>query len=225
VTANDGSIGEREIPDTNLSLAIVEALRELGLGPPVGPRGDPFDDDDGDGINARIEAVLKEPFQADALAKIKQLWWDHSQQNILYEVWPGWDGETEEFDIESLAGLEHCSGLEVINLCRFVGTDLSPLAKLPALRELTIYESLPSAVSKRNAAVLRSLTKRGVVIVIDTLKHRLAEKAAKAAARAKKANAKAKVKKPTAKVKKPTAKKTKKPVTRRTPSTRTGRRR
>lgn len=72
--------------------------------------------------------------------RLTRLFWDHGRApaDVVHACWPGWDGECDTFDIGSLAGVERCAALEVVQIGSLAAVDLRPLTRLPRLREIAI---------------------------------------------------------------------------------------
>jgi hypothetical protein len=195
------TFGEAEIPDVNLRLAMLEALRDLGLvqrpdrvddDDDHDPEDyDDYDDDPDYQYNSdRCDELLAKPFRAQQLVEIVVLDWDVSNPSVIYDIWPQWDGESEEFDIHDLTGIECCPALKEINIDAFAGKDLSPLRKLPQLKRIflgsqatirelrplldiatlervSIATAKPISRTGANAKVIDALLERGVELEFD----------------------------------------------------------
>lgn len=180
--------GHTRLTDANLRLAVLEELvaRNLVIRPTTA-RGK-------DGVyDERIrDKLVSAAFPADALSKIDSLSWT-TDAEAIYQIFPQWDGEEDEFEIRSLAGIGVCDGLRVIAITMFAGTDLAPLRDLAKLESLSLerpYSSraiedlsplldLPSlrsaeihGVRRRaeNDAVIEALRARGVRVKIGHVK-------------------------------------------------------
>ncbi|HEY4181171.1 MAG TPA: hypothetical protein VGM90_30210 [Kofleriaceae bacterium] len=98
--------------DPNLALAVLEALHHSGV--LVLPRLEVADEYELDEeLYARLTAY---PFTAEQLASIERLAWSGGGMHMEHVVWPQWDGETEEFDIHTLAGIERLPNLRELQL-------------------------------------------------------------------------------------------------------------
>ncbi|WP_432825208.1 leucine-rich repeat domain-containing protein [Dactylosporangium sp. CA-092794] len=160
--------------DVNLRLAVVDALLESGVLPPFDLEAfnrtlDPADtdDDDDDDRDYRYrdevaDALLAIPVSREQVASVRRLYWYAGGPRVIRMIWTYWDGESDEFHIESLAGIAEalpaleelgldlcrvsdltplagCTGLRSLDLDGGFGiTDVGPLARLPALRELRL---------------------------------------------------------------------------------------
>lgn len=89
--------------------------------------------------NPRIEEYYEKVNPADYGAeKLESLVLD-DVLDIYHNVWGQWDGECDYFDIESLEGIEVCSGLTELDLSISLQIkDISPLKALKKLTTLTI---------------------------------------------------------------------------------------
>jgi len=88
---------------------------------------------------------------------LRELVWS-VPKSLMHTCWHYWDGESREFEIASLAGLERCVGLESVTMRevrRSVALDWRPLLALPVLKEVN------AAVDDAVAALL---VQRGVVV-------------------------------------------------------------
>ncbi|GAB3637165.1 hypothetical protein GCM10027422_27550 [Hymenobacter arcticus] len=80
------------------------------------------------------------PLTPTLLGQVKVLGFEFGTPNhtIMFQVMPFFDGEGDELQLTSLAGIEHCPNLETIYLCSlpddFALPDLSPLLLLPMLQ-------------------------------------------------------------------------------------------
>ena len=121
-------------PDTNLHLAVLDALASEGhVKLPNLKTEDAYKPD-----SAVRQALLDIPLGPDDLAKVKQLVWEGGME-IQHAIWNQWDGEDEYFDIRDLSGIEQLSKLErvdILTCCRV--EDWSPLEKCASLRSVTV---------------------------------------------------------------------------------------
>ena len=69
---------------------------------------------------ARLERVV---MTQEHLDTIEELTWSGGGYTVQHLVWAQWDGESDEFDIQSLAGIEALRRLRVLRV--------SPLAAIP----------------------------------------------------------------------------------------------
>jgi uncharacterized protein (TIGR02996 family) len=178
------------IPDPNLKLTLLQALRDLELLPEFDKEAF-FRDvlhkeyDEFAAYNERLDkrvlrALLATKLPDTLLAKIEQLVWD-AGNDVHHDVWTNWDGEDETFDVRDLTGLEACTGLKSITfIAGSQVSDWSPVAGLPRLqqiyasgaraRSLSPFLELPALKqlsvrfvdSPENRAVLEKLRARGI---------------------------------------------------------------
>lgn len=135
-------------------------------------------------IDTRVrDALLAIPLPDETLAQIRLVEWDGGNR-IWREIWTNWDGESGEFDVKSLSGIEACTGLESLLFIaggRF--KNIAPLARLPSLAEFKDYSdsiddlrpllTIPKlatldvryAPTTENRAALSALKLRGVSVV------------------------------------------------------------
>lgn len=98
--------------DPNLSLAILEALHHSGvLVLPEVTAADEYELDEE--LYARLHAY---PFTDEQLASIERLHWEGGGMHMEHVVWPQWDGESDEFDLRTLAGIDQLVNLEELVL-------------------------------------------------------------------------------------------------------------
>jgi uncharacterized protein (TIGR02996 family) len=175
------------IPDLNLRLALASALAREKLlpafefaklqkkHPPSKEDLEDLDedsDDDDDGPNGRAAYVynsnLAEHLAAtklpDAkLAKLRDVHW--TDDKTMFAIWPQFDGESGEFFIDDLRGLERCAGLT--RLAIYEGgagkiTSLKPIAGLKKLRELNLNAPLTDLSPLAGLAALENLSLSGL---------------------------------------------------------------
>jgi hypothetical protein len=150
------------IPDINFKLCLINTLRKQKLVPKFNKKkfwqdtfGAPYDDYADYAYQSVPEVIAYyQNFEIDKslLDKITKIQWSGSE-DIIFDINSQWDGEDNTFEISSLAGIELCEKVEKIDLT--LGLDpmpweikklnlqktfvsLSPLAKLPKLKELTL---------------------------------------------------------------------------------------
>jgi hypothetical protein len=130
------------------------------------------------------EYLVRYPLTQAQLSSITELNFDGGNE-IYFYVWYHWDGESDEFTVTSLAGIEKCENLRAYNEATMVEdcdlNDLLPLRnlesvqfgdgslhrggrallELPALRSVTCFES-----SLLDSGVLAELSAKGVTVKI-----------------------------------------------------------
>ncbi len=105
--------------DSMLTLAVLSHLSGEGL--VELPKMYFFDEYSFDHENlARLERVA---MTQEHLDTIEELTWSSGGYTVQHLVWAQWDGESDEFDIQSLAGIEALRRLRVLRV--------SPLAAIP----------------------------------------------------------------------------------------------
>jgi hypothetical protein len=145
--------------DLNFKLVVLDALLEarlidLGnasqflsrvLGRPYDPRGDsqwPHK------CQAAYDYLVRILLTPDQLSAVTALCFDGG--NAIYDyIWPGWSGETDDFHVRSLEGIEQLTHLRDFNdIALLEANDLSPLLHLPDLRslDLGLGTKLPAAI-------------------------------------------------------------------------------
>jgi uncharacterized protein (TIGR02996 family) len=150
------------IPDLNLRLALVSALAAEGVIPKLDlaalKREHPPDPDED--YNDNLAQFLGDtPLPDDVLARVKDVDW--TDDHTMFAIWPGFDGESEEFFIDDLSGLERCTGLE--RLAIYPGgagaiSDLRPLAALSRLQSLYLQAPLVDLAPLAGLAALETIT-------------------------------------------------------------------
>ena len=71
-----------------------------------------------------LARVLSVELTPERLDSVERLHWMGGGYTIQHVVWPQWDGETDEFDIRSLQGIEVLRSLRRL--------EITPLELLPA---------------------------------------------------------------------------------------------
>jgi uncharacterized protein DUF6892 len=183
-----------KIVDDNLRLTLLQSAWDQGLLPQFDKRAfysdvlkNPYDPraEYNDGIDERVKKhLLAIPLPKDLLAKLTLVTWDGGNE-VFHHIWTNWDGESDEFAVHNLAGVEACRGLETLQFIsgaqfkdcsQLAGlsnledvmllggtiTDLRPLLKLPKLRKLEVVAE--DDVSNR--AALDELRTRGVSVTM-----------------------------------------------------------
>jgi len=137
--------------DPNFKLVVLEALsssRKIELGPReklaqhlLGP--DYSEMIDGYQMLKPVYVWLtRYPLSAEHLAAVEELVFD-AGNNIYPYAFPYWDGETDEFDVRSLDGIEQLVNLRRIDVISLLfDTDLSRLAGLSRLEHIGLGHGL-----------------------------------------------------------------------------------
>lgn len=110
------------------------------------------------------------------LPDLTKLWWQ-VPCDPMRAAWPGWDGESDEFDITSFEGVALCAGLTAVDVQLIAAsTDLAPLGALPLLEDfrtdsnvrdwtpLLTFPALRTVRANLDADVAHALTARGVTV-------------------------------------------------------------
>jgi hypothetical protein len=181
-----------DVKDPNLRLTLLQAAWDAGALPPFDKQafyqntlGEPYDPkaDYNERIDKRVrDALLATPMPDDVLERLKVVAWDGGN-DVHHFVWTNWDGESDEFDVADLTGIEKCKNLErllFIAGARF--TDCKPLTGMSKLRDVMIHgtklfdlrplSTLPAldklevafAATDENRAVVEILRNRGVTL-------------------------------------------------------------
>jgi hypothetical protein len=129
------------IADKNLRLAVIDRLMEMDLLPPFDRaeflRG--REDDDYEYCHEIADALLSLPVTAKQCAEVRDLYWEAGNNDIIFTIWTYWDGESDEFTVESLDGLARAlPNLESLSITICTIDDLSPLSVCTSLRELCL---------------------------------------------------------------------------------------
>jgi len=183
------------IPDQSLRLLLLQSAWTEGLLPPFDKEaffrdvvGEEWDDqaDYNDAWDKRVsDALLAIPLTDEILGKIKSVEWDGGKA-VFGHIWSNWDGESGEFHVHDLTGIDACTHLADLTFIGGVAfTDLTPLAGLKNLVEFSNYSRpLPDlrpllnvpklkklhinyTASPQNDAVLAELKKRGVAVTTE----------------------------------------------------------
>ena len=97
------------------------------------------DDKDYEYSDDIADALLGLPVTAEQCAGIHELYWEAGNNDIIFTIWTYWDGESDEFLVESLAGLDQVvPDLESLSISLGRISDLSPVAHLTKLTELAL---------------------------------------------------------------------------------------
>lgn len=82
--------------------------------------------------------LLCYPLTPELLAQVKDIHFDGSSE-IYFHVWPQCDGEGDEFDVRSIAGIGACPNVETWTEGSMIfATDIAPLGDLRKLREVEL---------------------------------------------------------------------------------------
>lgn len=179
-----GPFSEANFKLTVLSAAMEEGALDLGDYPEFlqaieGPNYD-YEERGYDPSTKALDYLTRYPLDPETLNELDTLVFDGGNEIYPY-IWPFWGGESELFDIQTLTDLRLLPNLrtfEVISM--LLGTDLSPLAACPKLRDLSLgltgtWQDFPTLAS---LADLQSLTVFGsdlppdAASTLDTLRTR-----------------------------------------------------
>ncbi len=152
--------------DPGFRLAVINALLELGH---FGEELEAAQDDGGEADSYEIDPEVERAVNGfvltpELLAKVTSLAPDGGD-DIYEALMPEWDGESDEFDIQSLEDVRLLPNLErvvLFSMCK-QGIDLTPLGDVPKLKEVqtSFVESWATGVD-----VLPVLQKRGVTVKV-----------------------------------------------------------
>jgi hypothetical protein len=109
---NELTFNSQPFKDPILKLAVINQL--VVMGELKWPNLYPFDDYSLDMYN--LNRVLDVDLKADLLDKIEELFWTGGGLDIHHILYPQWDGETEEYDITYLKGIENLNNLKSFTL-------------------------------------------------------------------------------------------------------------
>ena len=154
-------------PDLNFKISIIGALHDLGYyneeAKAVQDENESWEED-----HKPIPAVVA--FYRDLeinpayLAGIESLQPDGGDSCYQY-LFNYWDGEDDQFDIHSIAGIKHLTNLKVfdpISMIASDGIDYSPLLRCTRLQTVSGDHVKPGI---ENELVLKQLEERGVTII------------------------------------------------------------
>lgn len=119
------------LPTPNLKLAVIDALVQAGaidLGTPQQLAehvlGRPIDlRSEGDRLLQPVyDYLVRYPLTVTQLDSVEVLTFDGAL-GIYEYIWYLWDGESDEFDISSIDGIEHCRNLRRVNANALVSDD------------------------------------------------------------------------------------------------------
>lgn len=160
--------------DTNFKLTVINALMEAGvldfgfypdfLKQIEGPDYDY--ENDGYQLSPKAYRYFADyPLTAEQLAKVEYLSFDGGLA-IYPFMFPFWDGESDDFDIRSIADMRHLPNLKTFEMISMqVNPDLAPLRQTPNVQRLDLG-LVPG--SWQNLEALLSLPNLQAVTVFDT---------------------------------------------------------
>jgi hypothetical protein len=134
-----------KIPDDNLRLTLLNSAWDQGLLPAFDKEAfyrdvlkqkyDPRASYN-DGIDERVKKhLLSIALPDELLGKLTLVTWDGGNE-VHHHIWTNWDGESDEFAVHDLSGIEACKNLETLQFIAGAQfDDVSPLAALPKLQE------------------------------------------------------------------------------------------
>jgi hypothetical protein len=135
-----------EVPSGPLHLALLSSLLREKIIAPLNIKQlrrdhppeifDDYDDPDYTFNDPLASALHERKLRTGELSRLTELW--PTDWELIFALYPQWDGEDETFDITSLVGLESCTNLELCHLERLDVRTLAPLAQLVRLRELNL---------------------------------------------------------------------------------------
>ncbi|MFJ4429300.1 DUF6892 domain-containing protein [Streptomyces bobili] len=83
--------------------------------------------------------LLNTPVTTDQCSTVRDLRWGAGDDHIISAIWTYWDGESHEFDIESLEGIAAAiPALESLSIGLCAVRDLNPLAACTSLQRLSL---------------------------------------------------------------------------------------
>lgn len=139
------------LEDKNLRLAVLDTLMATKALPPFDidefnrtHAGDTHADDEDDDRDYRYRdevaaALLDIPATAEQCASVRELVWEAGGNEIVFTIWTFCDGESDDFRIESLAGIDTVlPDLESLHIDDGAVSDLTPLAGCTRLRRLSL---------------------------------------------------------------------------------------
>jgi hypothetical protein len=149
--------------DPNFKLVVLESLLHAGAldlgsadeffafiyGKEVNP------ENYGGQINPKcLEYLYRYPLTPELLSRVEEIVFDGGSE-IYFLIDPYWNGEGEEFDVKSLAGIANCPNIRSIEINSMLeDTDLSAFVKLQALELLSLtpspYLNFQSLLSLKN---------------------------------------------------------------------------
>ena len=142
--------------DPNFKLVVLDALltaKAIDLGSERKLASDLMGTDDRSRFRKPVyDYLVRYPLTANQLAVVEELVFD-TDNDIYFYVFPNWRGDGNEFDVESLEGIEQLSNLRSVNLISMLADD--DLSHLAGLAKLEILRLPPMRF--RNAPALLSL--------------------------------------------------------------------
>lgn len=130
VDLTEGTHDASPFEDPNLKLAVLEELEFQGL--LEVPQLIAIDELELDVPHFR--RVVSLPLSAEQLAAVTELRWSLGGQKLQHLVWPQYDGESDDFAIRSLAGLEALPNLKLLELDGMGREEAFDQQQLTALR-------------------------------------------------------------------------------------------
>ncbi len=167
--------------EPNLKLLALSDLRDqkvIDLGSPeelaehVLKRKVDLEDEGYDLIREACEYLARYPLSPDLLAQVKRLEFDGGNEIFDY-AWKFWGGETDDFNVTSLEGIEYCVNLEEIYVAALLSSDaidLRQLAVLSKLRRIDVNAELRHLEVLLEMPALRQIALRGDEIYNDVMK-------------------------------------------------------
>ena len=152
--------------DPNLKLVILNALlgRDvIKLGTPeelaahVLGRAVDLEDEGWARLPEAHDYLQRYPLSAAQLAQVDTIVFDGGLDIYRY-AWYHWDGESDEFDVRSLDGIERCTALKHFTLIAMAnGLDLARLAAVRSLQSVELYVDCVNSAALLALPELRSL--------------------------------------------------------------------
>ncbi|MCE7008296.1 hypothetical protein LWC34_36615 [Kibdelosporangium philippinense] len=125
-----------DIEDVNVRLAIIDALMRAEVLPSFSKQED--EDRDDEYREDVADALLAIPVTAEQCAAVTDLYWE-AGNDITEAIWTYWDGESDEFTVRSLNGIDKVlPSLEQLRIYMSRVQDLTPVAGCGGLRELAL---------------------------------------------------------------------------------------
>ncbi|MEV4318498.1 hypothetical protein [Actinocrispum sp. NPDC049592] len=132
-----------QLEDDNLRLAVLDRLMATEVLPRFDRKafnGDDYDEDlDYEYRDDVADALLAIPVTAEQCSSIREVHWEAGYNDVIFDIWAQWDGESDEFTVTSLAGIAAAlPSLESLSIQMCAVNDLSPLKDLTQLRTLAL---------------------------------------------------------------------------------------